>query len=75
MQLRLVGGREKEDFQGKKRRGISSQFYSYSNIDKVFYSENQCLYSTRLYRNIQHKGDVSAIFCVCLSSPIYTKVI
>ena len=32
---------------------------------------NDCLYSVRLYRNIQHNGGV---FCICPYSPVYIKV-
>ena len=50
-------------------------FSCYGSNQLHFYAVGQCLYSARLYRNVHHKGEISAIFCVCLLAPIYTKVV
>ena len=33
-----------------------------------------CYYSARLYRSVEHQGQVSAVFCMSLYHPIYMKV-
>ena len=32
------------------------------------------MYSASLYRNMEHKGDVSAVFSIFPNSPFYIKV-
>ena len=59
----------------KKQRGTVCSFIYFLHLGKliIIIIENS-LYSARLYRNIQHNGGVSAIFCICPYSPIYTEV-
>ena len=61
----------------RKRRGTSAIAESekkHKGSTHKPYAGNQRLYSSRLYRNILHRGEVSSVFCICLFAPIYMQV-
>ena len=61
----------------RKRRGTSARAESekkHKGSAHNPYAGNQRLYSSRLYKNILHRGEVSSVFCICLFAPIYMQV-